>query len=108
MNHIITQILVNILLIIITCILTFYFTSRVDKVRFVAEITSEMSIHREIFHKVDPIILLEKHEIECVVKNDMSEVKENLRVVSDNQIVMQTAIAFLVREAGGNPEDFKL
>ncbi len=96
-----TGIAVGFVCTVFSVLITFFVTSVSKDNIMKNKIIQGIDIHKQIDHQKSPTDLINMHEVKCDAKKDMPEVKVSL-------IRIKTALAFLVREANGNPEDYDL
>lgn len=95
------KILIGVLCLIIGGLVSYFFTTILNRKIFKETVSEAITIHTKIDHKDSPSKLIRVHESSCNARNNIEEIKKTV-------LVVKTAVIFLVNKAGGDPRNLGL
>lgn len=101
MHPLIIGIITGISVAVFSSLLTFFVTSISKDTLVKSKINNAVQIHKQIDHQKSIFDVVEHHENTCTPRSDLPDIKKTL-------LKLEIAVAFLIKQAGGDPKDYKL
>lgn len=101
LSSILSGMIVAVISVLLTNTIMISLNRRVQDKYLLEKVTGALDIHNKIEHKESMYTIIRNHIDECEARKNMPEIK-------DTVLILKVAMTFLVKQAGGNPEDLGL